>query len=353
MTSGHALAVVAILQGLLLAALLLLIAFNRWLRGRRRARVHPLHVALDQAMRAWALGTGSLRVVLEALARLPTAVAVEALVGWASRVPAERWQDLATTLADAPWARAVRADAQSGRWWKRLETARYLSVAAVPADTPYLTRLLRDPHPAVHLAVAGSLERVLTPTLVSAALERLPQLTPTVYAYYASMLQKARALVSQRLIEYLRRATDPDLGRYAEFAARLEEPILRAPLTALATHPDAEVRVQVARGLGAFPHTDTVATLRALATDPGWPVRAQAARALGRLADAGSLTLLRTALEDEEWWVRMRAALALMRLGASGRNALLEAEVGANPLARDMARLALGLSPQALAESAA
>jgi hypothetical protein len=54
-----------------------------------------------------------------------------------------------------------------------------------------------------------------------------------------------------------------------------------------------------------------------------------------------------------EWWVRLRAALALTRLGIPGQGALLHAEVGANPEARYVARLILGLSPQALSEFAA
>ena len=56
---------------------------------------------------------------------------------------------------------------------------------------------------------------------------------------------------------------------------------------------------------------------------------------------------------DVEWWVRLRAGLALTRFGAAGRNALLEAEVGPDGEAREMARLILGLSSQALAEYAA
>jgi hypothetical protein len=51
--------------------------------------------------------------------------------------------------------------------------------------------------------------------------------------------------------------------------------------------------------------------------------------------------------------VRLRAGLALTRFGAAGRNVLLAVEVGAHEPSRDMARLVLGLSPQALAEYAA
>jgi HEAT repeat protein len=95
-----------------------------------------------------------------------------------------------------------------------------------------------------------------------------------------------------------------------------------------------------------------VSALRRLIADTSWEVRAQAARSLGRIADPATLPLLVTALGDSEWWVRMRAALALTRLGPPGRDALLKAEVGALATARDMARLILGLAPQALAEFA-
>ena len=99
--------------------------------------------------------------------------------------------------------------------------------------------------------------------------------------------------------------------------------------------------------------TEIFGALTRLAVDAQWPVRAQAARSLGMLADPATLPLLLTALRDPDWWVRMRTGLALTRFGSAGRNALLAAEVGADPSARDMARLVLGLSAQALAEFAA
>ena len=129
--------------------------------------------------------------------------------------------------------------------------------------------------------------------------------------------------------------------------------MLREPFTTHASHPDAEVRTQVARGLGHYPHPESVAALKRLAQDQTWTVRAQAVRSLGMIADPATLPPVRDALRDAEWWVRMRAGLALMRFGPAGRNALLETEVGAHTEAREMARLILGLSQQALAEFAA
>ncbi|MGH6885377.1 MAG: HEAT repeat domain-containing protein, partial [Geminicoccales bacterium] len=180
-----------------------------------------------------------------------------------------------------------------------------------------------------------------------------PHLGPTVQAYYASVLKRARPAVLRHLVQLCRRLDDPRLPRIIEFAGRLAEPVLREPFTTLATHPEAEVRTQVARALGKFPHRESVAALGYLVQDEAWQVRAQAVRSLGMIADPSALAAVRDALRDPEWWVRLRAGLALMRFGPAGRNILLAADVGPHADARSMAALVLGLSPQALAEYAA
>src|SRR2546429_462793 len=113
----------------------ILIVLNRWFRLRRRARVHPRRLAVEGVMQRWALGQADVRVVLAQLARLPVSLAVEALVSWSARVPGDRWRRLATALEGEWWARMVRTNSRSARWWKRLEAARLLSLAATPADT--------------------------------------------------------------------------------------------------------------------------------------------------------------------------------------------------------------------------
>jgi len=352
-TSRQFLLIVAVAQGVLLVALVILIVLNRWVRVRRSARLNPQRIELDGVMQRWSLGQAPSDEVLRALARLPVPVAIDGLVTWSARIGGERWQELSRALESQWWARAVRADSRSARWWKRLDCARFLSVAATSRDIGRVLQLLRDHHPAVQLAAATTLERVGSSTLVTAALEQLPFLGPTVQAYYASVLKRARPAVLRHLQQLFRRLDDPRLPRLIEFAGRLEEPVLREGFTTLATHPQAEVRTQVARALGKFPHSESVAALGFLVEDEAWPVRAQATRSLGMIADPKSLPALREALRDAEWWVRLRAGLALTRFGAAGRNALLEAEVGGHQEARDMAALILGLSPQALAEYAA
>lgn len=349
--SAHAfLIVVAIVQGVLLGALIVLVILNRWFRLRRSTRLNPRREAIDASMRRWAAGTAPLAGVLIGLSRLPVPLAIDALVKWSARVPGERWRQLAQALEHNWWARLVRTNATSARWWKRLETARFLSVVAAPRDVARLTRLINDPHPAVHIAAVASLERLENTALTLTALDRLPQLAPTVQAYYAAMLLRSRPVVVDHLQKRLRRTDDPALPRLAEFAARLGEPALRERLTALADHRDPEVRIQSARALGSFPHRESVAALKRLAGDDFWMVRAQAVRSLGMITDVSTLPLIKAALQDDVWWVRLRAALALMRFAASGRNALLEAEIGADQSARAMAQMVLGLPAQALAE---
>jgi HEAT repeat protein len=351
--SAHAfLIVVAIVQGVLLGALIVLVILNRWFRLRRSTRLNPRREAIDASMRRWAAGTAPLAGVLIGLSRLPVPLAIDALVKWSARVPGERWRQLAQALEHNWWARLVRTNATSARWWKRLETARFLSVVAAPRDVARLTRLINDPHPAVHIAAVASLERLENTALTLTALDRLPQLAPTVQAYYAAMLLRSRPVVVDHLQKRLRRTDDPALPRLAEFAARLGEPALRERLTALADHRDPEVRIQSARALGSFPHRESVAALKRLAGDDFWMVRAQAVRSLGMITDVSTLPLIKAALQDDVWWVRLRAALALMRFAASGRNALLEAEIGADQSARAMAQMVLGLPAQALAEFA-
>src|SRR5204863_341065 len=84
---------------------------------------------------------------------------------------------------------------------------------------------------------------------------------------YASALKRARPAVVRHLQQLLRRPEDPRLPRLIEFAGRLEHADLREPFTALATHRDPEVRSQVARALGKYPHAESIAALRLLAQD--------------------------------------------------------------------------------------
>lgn len=349
MTSLDFLIIAAGVQAGFLVALVVLIVLTRLFWLRRRARTAGPKTELDQAWRAFLVGDAPLSAALAQLRRLPRHVALDTVIHYAGRTPPEAWRRAAGSMANEPWARAIRARGRSRHWWRRLDAGRLLTVAGRSLDAPLLLHLLGDPHPAVVVAVIGALEQVQSPALLAAVLERLPRLAPTVQAYAAVALQRARGGLLPVIAKYLTGPRDrPGLAAYVELAGRLGAAELKGPITWLADHKNLEVRAAVARALGRYPGPESVEALRRLAGDKVWQVRAQAVQSLGKI-DAPLHDLFKQALRDPSWWVRLRAALALARTPA-GRDALLAAEVGPDAFARDMARLVLGLPPAALAE---
>src|SRR2546425_7922181 len=118
MSARHFLIVVAIVQGGLLAALIVLIILNRWFRLRRSTRLNPRRQAVDASMRRWAAGTTPLAGVLVGLARLSVPLAIDALVSWSARVPGGRWRQLAGALEHHIWGRIVRPHRRPAALWK-------------------------------------------------------------------------------------------------------------------------------------------------------------------------------------------------------------------------------------------
>src|SRR2546428_8739285 len=95
MTARHFLTVVAVVQGILLGALIILIVLNRWFRLRRSTRLNPRREAIDASMRRWAAGTTPLAGGLVRPSRLPPPLAIDAIASWSARVPRARSRDLA------------------------------------------------------------------------------------------------------------------------------------------------------------------------------------------------------------------------------------------------------------------
>jgi HEAT repeat protein len=195
----------------------------------------------------------------------------------------------------------------------------------------------------VSIAIVPALERLQSPELTAAVIERLPHLTPVVLAYLAWTMRRSGAPIAASIVELLRDADGPATVRLAEFGAHLGDPSLRASFVTLAEHGDREVRARAALGLASMPGDEVVVALERLARDDAWQVRLQAIKALGRIAAPACLGTLRDALSDPIHWVRLRAGGALARLGDPGRQALAAATAGENAAARDVARLMLSL----------
>ena len=350
MTGIDLLIIVAGVQAALLIALVTLIVLTRWMGARRRARAAGPRAGLEQAVAKWLAGRGTAASILWRLRLLPTGLALDALLHFAAHMEAGRWRQLTDLVARERWVGEVRSGARSRYWWRRLDAGRLLAVAPRPQDVPIVLRLLADEHPAVVMSVLPAIERVESPALAAAVLERLPHFSPTVQAYAAEALRRSRARVVPVLAKNVAGPPEREgLAAFVDLAGRIGEASLREAVTALADHEDLEVRVAVAKALGRFPHDASVAALTALARDSQWEVRAQAIQSLSRLKAPATRTF-QAGLRDPAWWVRLRSGLALAAAGAEGRNALLAEEVGPDAFARDMARLLLGLPAAALAE---
>ena len=121
MTSRQFLLIVALVQGVLLAALLALIALNRWFRVRRRAALSPRRAAVEAALQRWQLGEPALPQVVRGLGAVPVPVAIDLLIAWASRVQGLRWsaRPAPCSTCSTSWASAP----PSSCWaWPRART---------------------------------------------------------------------------------------------------------------------------------------------------------------------------------------------------------------------------------------
>jgi HEAT repeat protein len=340
------LAVIAVVQATFLVVLMAYLAANRVRMSRLTRRETAVAASLTEPLHAFLLGTGSAVEVCAHLAVLGPDQALEQLTRLSAlRVAPERQDMLATALLKEKWVQRGLRGARSPRWWKRLAAVRLLAAVGQDSHRAMLRRLLLDRHPAVQLAAASCLGRVADSDLVSLIVETLPGRPVAVRHYLFAALrqcwQHTVPLVARRL-----RADTPArrLEVWVNLAEHLATPAVLAPVLRLATHPDADVRLAVARALKHYFHPDTPAVLYALLADDDWRVRAQAARALGVLKVTKAIGPLGQLLRDSAWWVRFRAALSLAQLGEPGRRMLREARVGGDRYASEMATMISGLS---------
>ncbi|MDQ8154293.1 MAG: HEAT repeat domain-containing protein [Gemmatimonadota bacterium] len=349
------LAVIAVAQVIFVILLTGFVIFRRERVLRRMKRVHAGRARLATPLAHWLVGSGSVHRVADGLRDLPR----DAALAFASelhdtRVPRELRADFGDALRGAPWATRAIAGAISWRWWRRLDAARALGIVGTLADGETLRLLLEDDHPAVRLAAMQALSAVDHPDLVRVAVARYPQETLAVRLFISSTLRTVWRLAEAPLCACLLAPdSEPaDLAAWLALAESLNLPSLRLPITALALHPDPEVRAAVARALRRYPHADSVEAVRLLLDDRQDFVRAAGAQALGVLRAAEAQGQLEHGLSDSAWWVRFRSALALALLGEAGRASLRRARQSPDRFAREMAQMTSGLSEGAVLEMA-
>lgn len=354
-TYATVLVVVAIAQGSFLASILVLLLINRGRQRRRTAQRVAADAGVVEPLRRWLVHGGDASGVADALRAMPREFAIEqvsALV--AMRVAPAELDALATALRGEAWVQAVLAGARSRFWWRRLQAARLLAAVTGDAERALLKALLADPHPAVQTVATACLGRGVDLAMIGEVIDRLPGRPPAVRLYQFGALKAAWQLAEQALVARLASRDVPPgaLEVWVSLAEFLGTPAALACALPLASHPDAIVRLAVARALKRYFHADSVPTLRLLLADTDWRVRGQAARALGALRAHDAIPDLTAALADRAWWVRFRSGLALAGMGEAGRRALRDARGSPDRYGSEMAAMISGLSDGVVVELA-
>ncbi|MFV1986946.1 MAG: HEAT repeat domain-containing protein [Gemmatimonadota bacterium] len=254
-------------------------------------------------------------------------------------------------LRSTRWHQRVLRHATSRFWWRRLGAARAIASIARAEHLLVIHRLLNDATPATRLAAASALERLPSPALASAILDRAICGHAVVRNHLIEVLAASQTIVLPVLIERLRDPSgDDELRVLLDLGALLGYPTLLQHVVPHANSPAVEVRVAAATCLRNFPHPQSSNALRRMLTDRSWQVRARAAASLGAVSAAEAIDDLKLSLCDPNWWVRLRSAIALRLVGPAGIEELKRVDGRIDRYAFDMARYVLELDDGAMAE---
>ena len=337
--SGLVVLVIVASQLLLIIGMVwLLMLTDRQRRSMSRAELRAVD-AIREPLRSFLMGGESGAALARVLAGLHPAIAARQLERLAGTLLAgEQMRALAVLIRHDDWVEAAVAGGASRRWWKRMAAARMLGMVYREGDRPLLARLVMDPKPAVAAAATSAIAAHADRALVEDLVRHLTERPRTVGLQQMHALRRHAEVATPLLVAALASGLSvQQLKIMVEFAEILATPRALAAVVGLASHPDAELRVSVARALRAAFVPGAVAAATRLVHDPDWRVRAAAARALEGLRAKSAIPALGEALRDEQWWVRYRAAVALAGLGDPGRIALEDAIVADDYFARDMA----------------
>jgi HEAT repeat protein len=353
MTVIVVLVVMALAQGAFLVGLVVL-----GVARRREARHRVVRALADRAVaepvQRWLLGDGRVADVAALLAALPPDVASEQLVALATtRAHASQRAELRDALRAEPWVRGILAGAGARAWSRRRDAARLLAVVGTDRDRVLLQQLLDDAHPAVQGAAAACLPAMADLGVVAYVLDGLPERSMIVRLHQFAMLEATLRLTLPSLLERLTADAPPRrLKTWISLAETIGSTELLERVATLHNHPDALIRLSVARALRRYAHPDAEEVLLISLRDPDWRVRAVAARSLGALGGASAVPRLAAGMRDVRWRVRFRCALALAQLGSEGRAALADSRLDTDRFAAEMATMISALSTDSVAELA-
>ncbi len=254
-------------------------------------------------------------------------------------------------LQGTRWYRKLPDIARSRFWWRRLRASRAISTLAAPEHLLLMHALLDDRSPAVRLSAATALERLPSPGLAAALLERAVASHGAERNHLVEILVQSETLVAPVITARLSQTADNETLRVLlRLASRVGDPALLTYVVPHASSESLEVRIAAATALRSFPHPQTSNTLRRLLTDRAWEVRARAAASLGIIGAVEAIGDLEMALCDPNWWVRLRSAIALRLVGPMGVEALRAVQAEIDRYAFDMAQYVLCLDEGVMAE---
>lgn len=350
MTALAVLAVIGLVQGAFLVLLMIFLGVRQQVHRIHAISVNATLSGLYEPLGKWLAGAGTVHEFVAALRYLPGHSALGVAGNLArTAIPDGYRTELALALREEPWVRRAIGHAASKQWGQRLEAARCLALAGLPADAAVLEALLNDARPAVAIAAINALPRVADEALVARVLDRLATLPSTVVRYLHGSLREMRSLVEPALVIRLVSGAPPHaLARWAELAGVLELPLALERVATLAEHPEPYVREAVAQAIRRVPRKRSADILLEMLHDTDAEVRAAAAHGLGELASGSAIPALMQVVHDESWAVRFRATLALTQLGEPGRTAVRALRSDVDPYVADMATLIAGLGDGAL-----
>jgi HEAT repeat protein len=185
-----------------------------------------------------------------------------------------------------------------------------------PRALPGLVTALADRDRRVRLAAIAAIGKLGTEATEMLLMDALESGDSEIGDIAARALVSAGAAVSQRIMELLRRAPNPDLrARAARILGQIKEPLALGPLIDALKDSDEWVRAAAAHALGGLLDPTATGPLIACLNDAHPPVRAAAADALGQLRDLSATEALQPLLQDSQASVRAAATRAMGRIG--------------------------------------
>lgn len=211
-----------------------------------------------------------------------------------------------------------RSDLSSHRITRRLRAARLIGFFVDQSDEEVIRDLFRDP-PIVRLAAANAIAQSPSTEGISIIFQVFETEDVKNAHAYKNVFFNLQSRAENGIREALKKPLDPEKFEILiEIVGAIPIIALAEDIAGFAGHPDKEIRLRVARTLGAMRRPDMLPVLFRLARDESWEVIAQAVKSMGRLGSPETLDILTQALFSKHWHVRYNAQESLLNMGEEG-----------------------------------